>query len=142
MLKTLTTDPNVWNRVETEISEENTKRSPPIRGTVVVTVRKDHDEEITQLDEVEHIKIEEAIRLGKLRLHELEKDRVRLRKKIILMDADIKTLENEIKQACLVDKPRMTRQYIDDHTTTLEECCREFMILLPWLRPHLTKCSN
>jgi len=58
------------------------------------------------------------------------------------MDAEIKRLENEIKQACLIDKPRMTRQGVDDRTTRLEYCHQEFMTLLPWLRPHLTKHSN
>lgn len=41
---------------------------------------------------------------------------------IILMDAEIKKLENKIMKACLVDKPRMKRQYVDDHTTQLEDC--------------------
>jgi len=39
-----------------------------------------------------------------------------------LMDAEIKRLETKITSACLVDKPRMTRQDTDDHTTTLEDC--------------------
>lgn len=60
----------------------------------------------------------------------------------MLKDAEIKRLENEVTQACLVDKPRMTRQDMDGHTTTLEDCCQEFMTLLLWLRPHLTKDSN
>jgi len=50
------------------------------------------------------------------------------------MDAEIKMLENEITQACLVDKPRMTKKDTDDHTTTLEYCHKEFMTLLPWLQ--------
>jgi len=40
----------------------------------------------------------------------------------MLMDVEIKKLENKIMQACLVDKLRMTRQDTDSHTTTLEDC--------------------
>jgi len=72
-------------------------------------MHKAQDEEITQLREVKHIRLQEAIRRGSLRLHELEKDRVRLRKKSMLMDVEVKRLENKIKQACHVDKPRMAR---------------------------------
>ena len=36
----------------------------------------------------------------------------------------------------------MTKQDTEDHTTALEDCRQEFMTLLPWLRLHLTKCSN
>lgn len=60
----------------------------------------------------------------------------------MLMDAKIKKLENEIVQACLNDKLRMTRQDTNNHTTTLEDCCLEFWTLLPWLRSHLTKQRN
>jgi len=60
----------------------------------------------------------------------------------MLMDTEIKKLESEIAQACLVDKPRTTRQDTDNHTTALEDCNREFMTLLPWLRWHLTNRSN
>ena len=40
----------------------------------------------------------------------------------MLMDTEIKTLENEITQTCLFDKLRMTRQDTDSHTTALEDC--------------------
>lgn len=60
----------------------------------------------------------------------------------MLMDTEIKPLENEIAQACLVNKPRMKRQDTDNHTTTLEDFRQEFMTLLPWLRLHLTNHSN
>ena len=50
-----------------------------------------------------------------------------------MMDVEIKRLENEITQACLVDKPRMKNQDTNDHTTALEDCHREFMTMLPWL---------
>lgn len=60
----------------------------------------------------------------------------------MLMDTKIKTQENEIMQACLIDKLRMKRQDIDIHTIALEYCRREFVTLLPWLRLHLTKQSD
>ncbi len=60
----------------------------------------------------------------------------------MLKDTKIKRLENEVTQVCLVNKPRMTRQDTNGHTTTLEYCNRELMTLLPWLRLHLTKRSN
>ena len=58
------------------------------------------------------------------------------------MDAEVKMLENEIKQACLVDKPRMARQGVDDHTNELEDYFQKLISLLPWLRSHITQCSN
>lgn len=42
--------------------EENTRRNPHIMTIAVVTVRDDQEEEITHLREVEHIRIQEAIR--------------------------------------------------------------------------------
>lgn len=88
------------------------------------------------------MRIQEAIRRGSLRLRELNEDQVQLRKRSMLMDAKIKTLEIKIVQACLIDKLRMKRQDTDNHTTALEDFHREFMTLLPWLRPYLTKQSN
>ena len=49
-----------------------------------VTVHEAQDEEITQLHEAEHIKLQESIQQRNLRLRELENDQVWLRKKIIL----------------------------------------------------------
>lgn len=64
MCKTLSAEmiPKVRNRVETVISEENTKKNPHVIALVVATVHEDHDQEITQICEVEHIRIHEAIR--------------------------------------------------------------------------------
>ena len=95
--------------------------NPHIISPIGATVHETHDEEITQLCEVEHIRLQEAIWQGNLRLCKLEKDQVWLRKKRILMEAEVKRLENEIKGACLIDKPRMTRQGADDHTNELED---------------------
>lgn len=60
----------------------------------------------------------------------------------MLMDVEIKNLENEIAQACRVDGLSVTRQDMDNQTLALEYCYRGFVTLLPWLRPHLTKQSN
>jgi len=78
------------NRVKTIISEGNTKRSPHVMAPVVVTVRDGQEEELTHIREDEHLRIQEAIRQGNLRLRELEQDQERLRKKIIWMDVEIK----------------------------------------------------
>jgi len=58
------------------------------------------------------------------------------------MDTEVKRLENEIKKAFLVDKPRMGRQGVFDHADELEDYHRELVSLLPWLGPHIAKCSN
>jgi len=60
----------------------------------------------------------------------------------MLMDMEIKTLENEITQARLIDKLRMTRQDMDNHTIALEDCRQEIVTLLPWLQLHFTKQNN
>lgn len=118
------------------------QRNIHVIAPAVMTACGNQDKEITQLREDEHIRIQEAIQRWNLRLRELEEDRVRLRKKSLLMDVEIKRLESRVTQACLADKPRMTRQDTNGHTTALEDFRREFMTLLPWLRPHLTKCNN
>ena len=58
------------------------------------------------------------------------------------MDVKVKNMENKIKEAFLIEKPRMARQYADDHTNELEDYHQELISLLPWLGPHITKCSN
>ena len=58
------------------------------------------------------------------------------------MEAEVKMLENEIKQACLVDKPRMARQGVYDHTYKFENYCHELISLMPWLGPHIAKYSD
>jgi len=68
MCKTLSVEmiPKVWNIVETIISKENTKRNPHVMAPAIVTMHDDQDEEVTQLHEVEHIRIQEAIQRGTL----------------------------------------------------------------------------
>jgi len=88
------------------------------------------------------VQIQEVVRQGNLKLHELEEDWVQLRKKSMLMDAEIKKLENKITQECCVDKLRMIGQDMGSHTIALEDCRQEIVTLLPWLQPHLTRQSN
>lgn len=57
-------------------------------------VRADWNKETTQLHETEHLRLKEEIQQGNFRLHELEKDQVRLREKSTLMDVEVKKLEN------------------------------------------------
>lgn len=111
--------PKLRSRIETIFLEE---RNPHAIAPTVGTVREDQDKGIMQLREGEHMQIQEAIRRGNLKLHELEEDRVQLRKKRMLMDVEIKKLENEIVQACLIDKLRMKRQDTDSHTTAVKDC--------------------
>ena len=55
------------------------------------------------------------------------------------MDAEVKKLENEIKEEILVEKPRMERQGAYDCTNELEEYRRGLVSLLSRLGPHITK---
>jgi len=85
------------------------ERNLHIIAPIVGIVHEDQNERITWLHEDEHIRMQEGIQRGNLRLRELEEDRIRLRKRSMSMDAKIKRLENEVMRACLIDKPRMTR---------------------------------
>lgn len=58
------------------------------------------------------------------------------------MDVEVKKQEDEIKEEFLVKKPRVVRQGAYDHTEKLDNYCRELVSLLPWLGPHITKCSD
>ena len=58
------------------------------------------------------------------------------------MNAEVKKLENEIKEAFIVEKTRMVRQGVYDHIDRSENYCHELVSLLPWLGPHITKCSD
>lgn len=79
------------------------------------------------------MQISEAIRQGSLKVFQLEEDQVQPRKKSMLMDAKIKKLENEIVQACRVNKLRIIGQDMGNHTTTLEDCHQAAVTLLQWL---------
>ena len=58
------------------------------------------------------------------------------------MDAEVKKLEDEMKEEFLVEKPRMVRQGAYDPTNELEGYHHELVSLLPWLGLHITKCSD
>jgi hypothetical protein len=87
------------------IPMEHAKPSPRIVAPIDTMVREAQKEGITQPQETEHMGLEEEIQQGNLRLQELEKERVRLRKKSALMDAEVKKLEDEIKEDFLDKKP-------------------------------------
>jgi len=59
-----------------------------------------------------------------------------------MMDIEGKKLEDEIKEAFLVKKPKVVRQGAYAHTNKLENYHRELVSLLPWLGPHIAKCSD
>lgn len=61
---------------------------------------------ITSVDMTIHGTLEEEIQTGKFRLQELEKERVRLRKKSALVEVEVKKLEDEIKEVFLDKKTR------------------------------------
>ena len=56
------TIPKVRNRVGIVISEDNAKGNPHVITPVDVTVCEAEDKEFAQLHEVEHIRLQEAIR--------------------------------------------------------------------------------
>jgi len=58
------------------------------------------------------------------------------------MDAEVQKLEDEIKDAFLVEKPRMVRQGAYDHTEKFVNYRHELVSLLPWLGLHIAKRTN
>ena len=110
--------PKTTRKFKAVALEKNLHAITPIIGTMC----EDWSEELMQLCEEKHMQIQEAIQRGNLKLHKLEE--------IMLIDVEIRKLETQIAQACRVD--RMTRQYMGNHTIALEDCCREFVALLPW----------
>jgi len=58
------------------------------------------------------------------------------------MDVEVKKLEDEIKEAFLIEKMRVVRQGTYDYTEKLENYCYELVSLLPWFGPYITKCSD
>ncbi len=95
---------------------EHVKPILHIAAPVDTIVCKAWNEGITQPQETEHIRLEEEIRRGNFRLRELEKERVWLRKKSALMDAEVQKLKDEIKEVFIIEKPRMVRQGAYNHT--------------------------
>ena len=58
------------------------------------------------------------------------------------MDAKVKTLDDEIKEEFLVEKTRIVRQVAYDHIGKFENYRYEFVSLMPWLGPHISKRIN
>jgi len=86
--------------------------------------------------------LEDEIQQGNLRLHKLEEERVRLRKKSALMDTEVKKLEDEMKDDFLTEKTRMVRQGAYDHVDKFENHHHELISLFPWLGLHIAKHSD
>jgi len=64
-----------------------------------------------------------------LKLHELDDDWLRLRKKSMILDEEINKLETKVAQAFCAEQLSVMGQGIVSHTTAVEEV----MTLLPWL---------
>ena len=58
------------------------------------------------------------------------------------MDVEVNKLEDKIKEALLVEKPRMVRQGAYNHTGKFDNYHHELFSLLPWLGPHIAKHSD
>lgn len=106
------------------------ERNPHTIAPTVGTVREDSGKGIMQLHE--------AIQRGKLKLREHKEDWVQLRKTSMILDGEINKLKIKVAQACYTEKLSTMGQGMASHTTTLEE----FVTLLPWLQPHLTRHSK
>ena len=59
-----------------------------------------------------------------------------------MVDVEVKKLEDEINEAFLIEKLRMVRQSVYDHTDKLEEYRHELVSLLPWLGPYIAERSD
>jgi len=88
------------------------------------------------------MRLEEEIQPRNLRLRELAKERVRLREKSTLMDAEVNKIEDEIKEEFLTEKIGMLRQGAYDQTDKLENYRHELVSLIPWLGLHIVKHSD
>lgn len=86
--------------------------------------------------------LEEEIQQGNLRLHKVEEDKVQLRKKSGIVNAEVKKLEDEIKKYFLNKKTRMVRQEARDQNDGVKAYCHKLISLMPWLGPHITNHSD
>jgi len=93
---------------------------------------------IAQLKEDEILRCEEKFKQGNLKLQELEKERVWLRNKSALMEAEVKKLENEIKKDFLDKKVRVPKQGAQDPSDRLENYQCEWISLMSFLGPQIT----
>lgn len=118
--------PTLMRQDETKRAEKNPQTTAPAVGTG----REDLGKGIRQSQEV--------IRWESLKLHELDKDWARKRKKTMTIDEEIRKLEIEVTQAGRTEKIGMMRWGLASPSTALEEV----VTLWPWLQPHLTKQWN
>jgi len=70
------------------------------------------------------------------------KERVRLREKGALLEAEVKKLEDKIKIDFLDKKTRAIKQGAHDYLDEFGDYHREFISLMPWIGPHITKRTN
>jgi len=97
---------------------------------------------IAPINTTVHGTLEEEIQQGNFRLQELGTERVRLRKKIALVEVEVKKVEDDIMEDFLDKKTRVIRQGVHDHANKFEDYCYELISLMPWLGPHITKRIN
>ncbi len=86
--------------------------------------------------------LEAKIQQGNLRLQELEEERVQLRKKSALVEAEVKKLKDTIKEDFLAKKTRMVRQGAFNHADKFENYHHELISLMPRLGPHIAKHND
>ena len=79
--------------------------SPRIAAPVDMTAHGALEEGISQLNKAERLGPEEEIWQGDLRLKEIMKERVWLREKSALVEAEVKKLDDEIKKIFSIRKP-------------------------------------
>ena len=144
MCKTLTmwALPKLKYEAEDVIPMEHAKPRSCTVATVDMMFCEAQKGGITQPQEIERMGLEEAIQQGNLRLREIEKERIRLREKSALMDAEFKKLEDKIKEEFFAEKTRMVRQGPYNHSNKFEHYRREFINLMPQLGPHIAKHSD
>ena len=86
--------------------------------------------------------LEEEIQQGNLKLHRLEEESVRLRKKSALMDAKVKKMEDEIMKYFLSKKTRLVRKGVCDHDDRVNAYYRELISLMPCLGLHIANHND
>lgn len=85
----------------------------------------------TPIDTTVRGTLEEEIQQGNVRLQELEKEKVQLRKKSSLIEAEVKKLEDKIKEDFLDKNTRVIKQGVHDHGDKFEDYCSELISLMP-----------
>jgi len=75
-------------------------------------------------------------------LQELEKERVCLRNKSALIEAEVKKMDSEIKKDFLNKKTGMPKQGANDPANRFEDYQCKLIRLIAWIEPHITKQIN